>query len=385
MLKNVVLKRFLKNMIFPVFSGVNRIIRKRDDIILLYSANGGINNSLLPLRDLILSKGLQNRYRIYCGVENLKFADDVKDVTFISQLKSILLYFRAGHVFYTTGQIPIKPSRRQRVIQLGHGATDYKTWGKWSKIGNGDEVYFTHIAVSSDLYVPIYAAEVDCDQSMVVPIGDVLADQLFVYPRERRWFKEFDKVLVWYPTFRKSDYLGYDDSTVEGLVPMFDESDYPAINEYLKKYNIKLIVKTHPMQDNVGEGERHFSHLDIYTHSEFVKDGLNTYELLAQSDGLIGDYSSISLHSLFIDIPLAYVIPDIEDYGRIRGFIFKHPEEYMPGSIIKDKNAFYKFIDEFAAGIDNHIEDRHRVRDIIFKYQDGKTCERALEICGVKL
>ena len=72
MLKNVVLKRFLKNMIFPVFSGVNRIIRKRDDIILLYSANGGINNSLLPLRDLILSKGLQKRYRIYCGVENLK-------------------------------------------------------------------------------------------------------------------------------------------------------------------------------------------------------------------------------------------------------------------------------------------------------------------------
>ena len=294
--------------------------------------------------------------------------------------KELLFYH---NVFYTTGVIPIKPSKQQCVIQLGHGATDFKTWGKWSKIGNGDEVFFSYIAVSSELYVPIYAAEVDCAQSMVVPIGDALTDFLFQYSRERSLFKEYEKLIVWYPTFRKSDYLGYSDSTQEELVPMFDENNYQEINAYLKKYNIKLIVKTHPMQDNVGRAQRHFSHFDVYTHQEFLSDGLDTYKLLAEADGMIGDYSSISLHALFLDIPLAFVIPDIEEYGRIRGFVFERPEDYMCGHIIKRKEEFYKFIDDFANGIDNYQLERHKVRDVIFKYQDGKTCERALKLSGI--
>ncbi len=383
MLKNVVLKRALKNYVFPFLSFFNYIIPKNDTIVLLYSANKGINNSLLPLRKLMLDYSFDKKYKLYCGIENLKYADDEKRVHFISHLKSIWIYFRAKTVFYTTGMIPIKPAKSQFVIQLGHGITDLKKCGKWAKnIGNGDEHYYNYLAVSSELYIPIYSSEFDCPEEEAVPIGDVLADQLFYYSREKKYFKNYSKFLIWYPTFRKSDYLGYTDSK-EGLVPMFEEKDYPIINEYLRKYNIKLIVKTHPMQDNVGIEERHFSNFDVYTHNEFIEQGFDTYELLAQSDGMIGDYSSISLHSLLIDIPLAYVIPDIEEYGQIRGFVFDNPERYMPGVKIKDKDAFYKFIDNFASGKDEYQSERHRVRDVIFKYQDGKTCERALALCGL--
>lgn len=385
MLKNVLLKRSLKNFVFPVLSCINYIIPKNDRIVLLYSANKGINNSLLPLRKLMLEQSLDKKYKLFCGIESLKYADDEKRVFFISQLYSIFVFFRAKHVFYTTGMIPIKPAKKQYVIQLGHGITDLKMCGEWANIGNGYEHYYNYIAVSSELYVPIYASEFDCPEEEAVPIGDVLADQLLHYSREKKHFKSFKKLIVWYPTFRKSDYLGYDDSSEEGLVPMFDETDYPEINEYLRKYNIKLIVKTHPMQDNTGKGERHFSHFDVYTHNEFIEEGLDTYELLAQSDGMIGDYSSISLHSLLIDIPIAYVIPDIEEYSQIRGFVFDNPEYYMPGVKIKEKGAFYRFIDEFAEGMDGYQSDRHTIRDIIFKYQDGKTCERALALSRITI
>ena len=46
-----------------------------------------------------------------------------------------------------------------------------------------------------------------------------------------------------YNIIKYADYLGYDDSTDESLVPLFDEKDYSALNDYLCKLNIKLIVK----------------------------------------------------------------------------------------------------------------------------------------------
>lgn len=42
MYKNVRLKRMLKSTIFPFFTGINKLIKKDDNIILLYSANHGI-------------------------------------------------------------------------------------------------------------------------------------------------------------------------------------------------------------------------------------------------------------------------------------------------------------------------------------------------------
>ena len=57
----------------------------------------------------------------------------------------------------------------------------------------------------------------------------------------------------------------------------------------------------------------------------------------------------------------------------------------MPGEKIKDKDEFYKFINDFASGKDKYCLERRRVRDLVFKYQDGKTCERALALCGIIL
>ena len=383
MLKDVRTKKILKEFLFPLFTFLNKFVPKKENIVLLYSANGGICHSLVPLRDYLLDNGYQNKYRIYCGIEDMKYAEELNDVRFISHMRSFFLFFKAKYVFYTTGQIPIKPSKLQTVIQLGHGITDFKTGGKLTKINNGDEFFFSYILVSSELYIPIYAEEYECGIELVKPLGDILADQLLKCSREKRLFVEYDKLLVWFPTYRKSDYLGHDDSNVESLVPMFNEADYVDLNEHLRKKNIKLVVKTHPAQTNVGSGQRHFSNLDIYTHDEFLKEGLDVYSLFAQADGMIGDYSSMSLHALLIDIPLAFVVPDLEEYSQKRGFVFKDPTDYMCGEIINTQKDFYSFLDNFVEGKDSYKSKRHKVKDIIFKYQDGQTCRRAVELSGM--
>lgn len=385
MLANVRLKKALKNTIFPVLTIINKIVSKRDDIILLYSANKGINNCLIPLRKYLLDNGYNRKYKIYCGIENMKYADNEKRVTFITQFQSIWLFLRTVHVFYTTGQIPIKPSRKQCVIQLWHGNSNFKTIGKWANKNNGDEFYFTYMFAPSELYISIQAREYECPESCIVPYGDMFVDEMLESPRERTVYKEFNKVLFWAPTFRRSDYLNYVDSDMENLVPMFDETDYPVLNDVLDKYNIKLIVKPHPMHNNYGKLQRHFSHLDVYTHEEFLRAGFDLYPFLAQVDGLIGDYSSVSMQFMLMDRPIAFVVPDIEEYGKKRGFVFKNPEDYMGGHIIKTKEEFYSFLDDFAQGKDPFKDKRHRVCDEVYKYKDSGTRQRAVELSGLHL
>ena len=385
MLANVKLKKVLKNTIFPILTVINKFIPKRDDIILLYSGNRGVENCLLPLRTYLLDKGYYERYQIYCGIEHMKYADNEPRVKFITQFQSSLLFMRTVHVFYTTGQIPIKPNKKQCVIQLWHGNSNFKTIGRWTNIQNGDEFYFTYMFAPSDLYVPIQASEYGCPESCIIPLGDMLVDEMLEAPRERSVFKEYAKLLLWAPTFRQSDYLGYEDSGIESLVPMFDEDEYPALNEKLKKWNIKLIIKTHPGQNNIGAKQRHFSHLDVYTHQEFLADGLSLYPLMAQADGLIGDYSSVSMQFMLLDRPMAFVIPDIEEYGKRRGFVFKNPEDYMGGHIVKSKEKFDMFLADFAQGKDVYREKRRQICDKVYKYKDAGTRQRAVELSGLKL
>lgn len=385
MMANVKLKKTLKNSIFPILTLINKIVPKKDNLILLYSGNKGINNCLVPLRKFLLDNGYDKKYKIYCGIEDMKYADTEDRVTFITQFQAIWLFLRTAHVFYTTGQIPIKPSRKQCVIQLWHGNSNFKTIGKWSNINNGDEFFFSYMFAPSDLYVPIQAREYDCPESCIVPYGDMFVDELLESPRERTCFREYDKVLFWAPTFRRSDYLGYNDSEIENLVPLFDEKDYPSLNEKLSNYNIKLIVKPHPMHDNYGTMQRHFSHLDVYTHDEFVQSGMSLYPILAQVDGLIGDYSSVSMQFMLLDRPMAFVIPDIEEYSKRRGFVFKDPEAYMGGHIIKTKTDFFKFLGDFAEGLDPYKEKRHWVCERVYKYKDSGTRQRAVELSGLHI
>ena len=106
---------------------------------------------------------------------------------------------------------------------------------------------------------------------------------------------------------------------------------------------------------------------------------------MKQSDVLIGDYSSASMQYLVLDKPLAFVVPDIDEYAQKRGFVFDSPEEYMGGHIIKDKEKFYAFLDDIAADKDIYKEKRHRILHEMYEYADNHNCERIVKLSGMSL
>lgn len=379
MIRNVVLKKIIKNMVFPVITLLNKIVRKDDSIVLLYISNMGIRHSLLPLRQYLLDNHFDKKYKIYCGIEHSKYAEDEPRVTFISGCETIKVFLRAKHVFYTAGQLPVKPASSQIVIHMDHGNANFKTMGALTNINNGDEFYFTYMIAPSEYYIPIMAKEYRCKASNIKVCGDPMTDALLKSNRDTYDFHQYEKMLLWMPTFRQSDYLSYNDSKLDSL-PLFKEFDYSDLNEHLKNHNIKLIVKLHPAQKDFGCNIRHFSHLDIFSHKEFLNTDYELALLTAQSDGLIGDYSSASLQYLLLDRPMAFVVPDIEEYGKMRGFVFANPEDYMGGHIIKTKDDFWQFLDDFATGKDVYKEKRHKIIDVIYKFKDANSCSRIVEL-----
>lgn len=383
MFRNVKLKRFLKKTIFPVFSLVNKIVPKREDYILLYSANNGICYNLKPLYDYLLDQDYASQYKIICGVENLKYAEKENRVIFVDKYRSLLYFMRAGHVYYTTGQIPIKPSEHQTVIQLDHGTTDFKACGKLSKIHNGEEFYFTYYTAPSEIYRKIVCAEYGCRESNIVINGEPVLDD-FYRKTENYDLGSYKKTGLWAPTFRQSDYIGYDDSDEE-LIPMYRTEDYKELNDILEAQNIKLLVKLHSGQNLNDYRGQAFSNLELLSDEDFTKKGYRLYSLLKQVDFLLADYSSVFLQFLLLDKPIGFVVPDMEEYAQRRGFVFENPVEYMPGEIIRTKSELYQFLDDMQAGRDRYKEERHRVCSLIHTYKDGGNTKRALEFGGIAL
>lgn len=372
-------------MVFPVVTFINKWMHKDDSLVLLYSANGGIKYSLISVREYLLTNGYDKKYTIICGVEDMKYAEKRPDMKFVNRWGAVKVFFKAAHVFYTVGQLPIKPSSQQIVIHLRHGNANYKSSGKNTKINNGDEFFFTYMIASSDFYVPIMVREYACMESNIKVLGDPMVDQLLNSPHNKYDFSNYKKVLLWLPTFRQSDYLGYDDSKMEDLVPLFGEKYYAKLNAELQKYNIKLIVKLHPAQKKLGNIQRHYSHLDIFTNEEYIEAGYELFSLMAQCDGLIGDYSSASIQYLLMDRPQAFVVPDIKEYGERRGFVFENVEEYMGGHIIKTRDDFWQFLDDFAKGKDVYKEKRCRITNVIYKYKDANSCKRIVELSNMTI
>ena len=383
-MKNLYLKNMLKGTVFPLISFLNKLIPKSDKRVLLYMPNTRFIYSLGPLKQYLLENGYDKKYKISYG--NLVFQEDgsVNENKF-AMVRSMLNFMISRHVFYTAGQLPIKPSKKQIVIHLQHGNATFKPLGKLNNIDNGDEYFFTYMAATSDLYVPIRAREYECPESCVKVVGDAMADALLKAPKGVYDFNGFDKVLAWAPTFRNSELMGFKDSDLNTLIPLFGVEDYQELNNILAKYNIRLIVKLHPIQTAPEGTQRHFSHLSIYSNDEFASSGYDWYTLIANSDGLIGDYSTVSMQYLLLDRPEAFVVPDIDDYSGNRGFIFNNPQDYMGGHIIKTKDEFMQFITDFANGKDVYREKRHWVCDQVFKYKDANCCERVVKLSEMSI
>lgn len=384
MISNIKLKKFLQNRIFPILSFVNQKINHNSQIILLYS-NLGFRDNIRALFNYIIESGLNNKYRIVCSLnDHQKYNNLVqKNVKIISNSSGIKWYFRAGYVFYCFGKIPIIPGKNQRVGQMWHGVC-FKSGDKGMLDGHQlNKQYYTDFFSTSRFLDAIWSKLFSLNPQTIKISGQPRNDALFSKGIHYN-FGLYSKLILWLPTFRKSNLMGYEDVKAAPLIPIISIDKFEKFNQFLKERNVKIIIKLHPMQDLEQYSLTNFENFILLSNEDFVKRNLDLYKLMAQCDAMITDYSSVFFDYLLLNRPIGFTIDDMDEYIKNRGFNFENPYMYMPGAHIKNIDGLYSFVDNLVYGIDDYISERKRVNDLFNEYQDNHSAQRVLETMGIK-
>ncbi len=371
-----------------VLSAVNRLIPKNKKKIVFYS-NMGFRDNVKAVYDELLTHPEAKNYQIICSLDDAPLWEALPhpdNVRFTSNTGGVRHFLTGKYFFYSFGKYPIKPAPSQMVVNLWHGSP-------LKKIGNyeddEDQNFFTYVLAASDFFVPIMRKAFTCRPEQVVVCGHPRNDAMFSPGQPLRQLgidENYDKLILWLPTFRQSAFLGDSDTVAKsgtGLPILESREEMEKVNGLLKERNALMIAKIHPAQDLSLIDLEGFSNIRILTNDQMQKAGCNLYSLLGVSDGLLTDYSSVYFDYLLLNRPIGFTVDDIEEYRRTRGFVVDDPYSLMPGLFIHTPGEFLAFMEELLDGKDACREQRAKVAALTNRYPGGQDAERALKIAGI--
>lgn len=372
------------NTVFQAVSALNRLTKKKQNQILLYS-NEGFRDNIKYLYDYLIEQQYNEKYRIICSTNDYKKFEEQapKNVSFISNVNGVWKYLTSAHIYYCFGRLPIIPASDQVAIQMWHG-TSFKGFDQSTRQTNSiQKQYYTYVFASSEFFRPIVEKKFACLPENIYICGHPRTDLL--YRNDVTYdLGDFKKTVIWLPTFRKSAAMGYADVNTDKVVPFYKLDELKELDNYLREYNVHVIIKLHPMQDVPKQSVKNLTHLQLLSHQEFTRKNYDLYVLLRQTDALITDYSSVFYDYLLLDRPIGFTEDDEEQYKQKRGFAVDNPDDFKPGMRIDSKEKLYQFVKDLIDGRDDYKQKRSEINNLSNQYQDGRNCERALLTAGIE-
>jgi CDP-glycerol glycerophosphotransferase (TagB/SpsB family) len=385
-------KKFFKKILYPL-SYLNKLVEKNEKKILLYS-NLGFRDNVKSIFDYLINNGYNKKYQIICSLDDYENYTDnqIKNVKFISNIQGVHHYLTSKYCFYCFGKYPIKPSKKQIVINLWHGMPLKKIGNMESNYRKEDFNYFTHVLSTAPFFSPFMMEAFNCRQDQVLISGQPRNDELFVDNNVKEIFNisDYKKVIVWLPTFRVSTRLNLRNhlskKNTELSFPIVDDkTKMTKLNNLLALDNSILLIKPHPMQDLVESDLVQYSNVRIVQQQDLNEKSISIYNLLKEADALLTDYSSVYFDYLLLNRPIGFTIDDINEYKESRGFVVDDPLEVMPGEKVKNYDDFIRFIEKIIDEDDKYANERHKINNLCNTYKDGNSSKRIIEFCGITL
>lgn len=368
-----------------IFSGLRKILIYIINIlptckrrILFESIEFGDNAK--ALYDKMDEMGITKKYNIIWIVKNIeRYGELYPQIKFIT-LDDIMykMFYRifARYCFSTHNPVGLKYRKGQVRCFLTHGLSFKDTRNLY-----GDVDFFTDIICTSEfageLRCKTFPGREDTMRVLGFPRNDVFFQK--TNAKIRMGISEIDKLIVWMPTFKHHVSGVRNDSKNEKN----DDSNFLCdaelllLNEHLMQNHVFLMIKYHPGQDMRYVKNIAYSNIKTYVNQDLYEKNVNIYELLAESDALITDFSSVYVDYLLCDKMIGFDISGMEDYRL--GFSVENPMEYMPGMKIGSMNDLLHFVDEVIKGKDPFDEERRRLKAKMHKYCDGESAVRIIK------
>ena len=186
------------------------------------------------------------------------------------------------------------------------------------------------------------------------------------------------KIIIWYPTFRQNK-RGSIVLPGSSLPLIHDKENAIQLNETAKREDVLILLKPHFAQDSSYIQDQSLSNIWFIGDEFFAAYGFSSYEMLAASDALITDYSSVYFDYTLADKPIAVVWEDIEEYRKNPGFALDLSYFLKGAEKIYTIDELCSFIIDVAHGKDLLQKERREIRDVVNFAVDGKSTERVVD------
>ena len=337
--------------------------------------------------DYLIKMGYNEKYEIIWLVSDVRKFRNVKykNVKFVTAenrygWNSCRAYYYAATARYfffshNTQDLLDYGCEGRQIINLWHGC-GYKGPEQGLSAPSGEKARsgFDYGLVPGPLFVQTKSVAWNCEKEKIWPIGYPRYDWM-LHPSlgkeeqlKRLFGWEEGKAVIWMPTFRKSNLKGCRESEIQlayQLPGLSGVDDLKKLDMHLKKLDMLLIIKKHPLQTEWSEDEKELTNIRYVTEEMLEKAGIQLAELMGVCDGLISDYSSAAVDFMLLHRPMAYVLEDFMAYKEKRGFVFENPLIYMPGEKIYDYPGIEAFLEHVAAGEDLYQEEREKLMPVM--------------------
>ena len=316
---------------------------------------------------------------------------DLPGVTFIRQPASnwgfdyyryLYHVYTSKYLFCTHSHFAEANPRRQVSVCLWHGTMLKRICAMNEREKDQPKKdQFRYFVAPSEFYVDFFCKSFLCGREQVLVTGypriDFLLQESDVLSSLGIKRTEFDKIIVYMPTFRKPVGGGYSDAGVgvQSSIDIDNPDTVARLSAFLQQNRCLMIIKWHPVDVRRSSCIK-AENIVAVSDELLAKRRLTVYHLLHEADALITDYSSVFCDYLILDRPIAFDIADMESYAEKRGFVFDKPLDYMPGMKLRSEMDFMAFCRDLIEGRDIYRAERERVRTVFNDFSDGRNSRR---------
>ena len=290
----------------------------------------------------------------------------------------------------------LKVRPETKVIQLWHGTGSLKKFGQDFNTGTllkyekqmDDNI--DDLIVYSDCQVEQYAKAFGVDKSKVrvtgLPRTDWLVGLAASPHRDRR-----RRIAVIKRKMERYLRASLEEKYIVLYAPTFrdNETEDPRIHldipQFLKEIpeNVVLLVRLHPFVERVFQDDIDSEYKGrVYNVSGYRE--LN--ELLALSDILVTDYSSIFFDYAVFKRPMFFYADDIDDFIKNGRGLYMDYKNDMPGPVTDNVDELAAMVCEAVSNkvTGDNIAKKQAFVDTYYKYFDGESARRVYEECILK-
>ena len=139
----------------------------------------------------------------------------------------------------------------------------------------------------------------------------------------------------------------------------------------------KMIYRPHPLERLVDD--KTFGNMRNILIMDF-KNEESTQSILAITDMLLTDYSSIYVDYLALNRPICFLPYDLVQYDKERGLAIDFRKDVdTPGPKLNDMDDLIDYVKNVSLGDDKFREIRKAAQRNFYQYLDGDSCKRVWE------